>query len=77
MAKQARRHKVGKAHMMHVISNCPPRESTRITGETELSWVGIDDRGLELHIVAVVTTDDRTAEEILLVIHCFPTVLKG
>ena len=36
------------------------------SGEQNLRWIGIDDRGLELEIIAVVTP------EYLLVIHVMP-----
>jgi hypothetical protein len=41
------------------------------TGEGLLYWVGIDDRGLELEIVAVELSDGTA-----LVIHVMPTLLR-
>lgn len=53
-----------------------PDEAIRPNGETELRWTALDDRGVELEVVAVLTTDDRTGEPILLVIHAMATALR-
>jgi hypothetical protein len=75
IARQARRHKIGKGHITAVMAS-DPVEATRPNGETELSWIAPDDRGIELEIIAVLTTDDRTGAPILLVIHAMPTALR-
>ena len=66
-AQSARRHRIGKKHARYVMDEYEP---IRIPADDEhgerLVWVGIDDRGLELEIVAVVETD------YLLVIHVMP-----
>ena len=41
-------------------------------GEAGLLWVGNDDRGLELEVIAVI----REEEDLLLVIHVMPTGLR-
>jgi len=46
-----------------------PTESTTTSGEAALLWVGTDDRGVELEIVAAVLP------ELYLVIHVMPTAL--
>lgn len=69
--QSARRHRIGKAHARYVMGAYEP---TRIPADDEhserLVWVGMDDRGLELEIVAVLETD------YLLVIHVMPRSLK-
>jgi hypothetical protein len=66
--QNARKHKIGQAHAMFVINgNEPLRMPGNFDYESKLCWVGIDDRGLELEITAVETTDE------ILVIHVMPT----
>jgi hypothetical protein len=52
------------------MSTAQPIESTTNTGDTALLWIGTDDRGVELEIVAVVLPDRY------LVIHVMPTALR-
>ena len=65
--ESARRHRIGKVHARYVMDEYKP---TRVPADDEhgerLVWVGTDDRGLELEIVAVVETDYS------LVIHVMP-----
>lgn len=62
--------------MLFVMSTVEPTRGTRPNGETELTWTGTDDRDIELEITAVVTTDDRRGDPIILIIHCMPTALR-
>ncbi|MBA2559009.1 MAG: hypothetical protein H0V07_03830 [Propionibacteriales bacterium] len=61
------RHRIGRAHAMHVINLVEPTVSTNERGEAEYLWVGEDDRGVMLEIAAVVVEDD-----VLLVLHVMP-----
>ena len=74
-AKQARRHKIGRAHALYIMRG-EPVEATRPTGEVELSWVGPDGTGRELRVIGVVTTHTRTGRQMVLVIHVMPTALE-
>lgn len=69
--QSARKHRIGKARAMYVIENF---SFTLINGEEDGKiqrvWVAIDNRGLELEIVAVVL------EDCLLVTHVMPTDLR-
>ena len=66
-AKSARKHRIGKAHVLFVLENHDPVTFLSIYGEDQkLLWIGQDDRGLELEIVAV-----KLVEHIL-VIHVMP-----
>ena len=66
-AKSARKHRIGKAHVLFVLENNEPVTFLPIDGEDQkLLWIGHDDRGLELEIVAL-----KLAEYIL-VIHVMP-----
>ena len=70
-ARSARKHRVGRAHVVHVIDTSVP-EDVPAVGEFDPRkvWVGLDDRGLELEIVAVVLPGE------LLIIHVVPTALR-
>lgn len=63
--RSARRHRIGKAHALHVMNTAEP-----INDPNGITWVGEDDRGVELEIVLVETPD------IFLVIHVMPTALR-
>jgi hypothetical protein len=52
------------------MSTVQPTESTPSAGNTALLWIGTDDRGIELEIVAAVLSD------LYLVIHVMPTALR-
>lgn len=43
---------------------------TTVRGERAVLWVGVDDRGIELEVVAVLLPDT------LLVVHVMPTALR-
>lgn len=69
--QSARRHRIGKAHAMHVIKNASPTMIPRTaTSDARLLWIGPDDRGLELEILALDLPDA------IIVIHVMPTDLR-
>ena len=69
--KSARKHRIGKGRALYVIENYSPGYvHGRLNTKDKLIWVGIDDRGLELEIVAVAGND------YLLVIHVMPTIFR-
>jgi len=66
--RSARRHRVGKAHAMHVINSVEPEHvPASSTSDARLVWIGADDRGVELEIVAL------DLEDAAVVIHVMPT----
>jgi len=69
-ARSARKHRIGRAHVMHVIETVSPSDVAAV-GEFDARkiWLGPDDRGIELEIVAVVLPGE------LLIIHVMPTAL--
>lgn len=70
--QSARRHRIGKAHALHVINTIEPEViPTDDTNRSQLLWIGPDDRGLDLEIVAIVEPD------YLLVIHVMPNHFRG
>ncbi len=70
--QSTRRHRIGRAHALHVMNTVEPTIVPATDDREERrSWIGLDDRGLELEIVAVVVDPD-----LLLVIHVMPTDLR-
>jgi hypothetical protein len=64
----SRKHRIGRKSAYHVIANTPADISAEPeTGDTTLSWIGADERGRELEIVAIEKPD------CFLVIHVMPT----
>jgi hypothetical protein len=69
--QSARKHRIGKARTMYVINHYSPTLiAGEEDGEDQQVWIGQDDRGLELEIVALVLT------EYLLITHVMPTDLR-
>ena len=62
----ARKHRIGKAHALFVIENNPFFVVTDEVGRVQRVWQGLDDRGVELELIAVVL------KEYLLVTHVMP-----
>lgn len=66
--RRSRRHRIGGTSARHVIATVAAVESKDDqTGATLLTWIGDDERGRDLQIVAL----DRP--DCLLVIHVMPT----
>ena len=76
LTQRARQHKVGVAHVAYVISTAVPTRGLRPSGETELVWVGTDDRGVELEVIGIPGVLDKAGDPVLLVIHAMPTALR-
>jgi hypothetical protein len=68
VVRSGRRHKVGVAHILAVMGTVSPVQ----VGD-QLLFVGADDRGIELEIIAV---PDNRNPETLAVIHAMPTELR-
>ena len=69
--RSARRHRAGKAHAMHVITTTTPEQVPATdVADARLVWIGSDDRGIELEIVAL------DLEDAVVVIHVMPTSLR-
>jgi hypothetical protein len=62
----ARKHHIGKAHALFVIKNNSFFVITDEAGRVQQIWQGLDARGVELEIIAVVL------KEYLLVTHVMP-----
>lgn len=70
--RSARRHRIGVARALHVMFSIEPTliDATEIA-DARLTWLGEDDRGLRLEIIALVLPD------LLLVIHVMPNDFRG
>ena len=56
--QSARRHRIGKARAMHVINHTEPvKVAADDTVGDRLMWIGPDDRGLPLEVIAIVEPD--------------------
>jgi hypothetical protein len=66
-SQSARRHRLGRAHVLHVMNTVVPEviEADEVN-RSRLLWIGPDDRGLSLEIVAILEPG------YLLVIHVMP-----
>lgn len=69
--QSARKHRIGRAHVLYVMDTYEPTSTVSRQGEPALRWVGADDRGVTLEIVTVVMPDH------LLVIHVMPQYRGG
>ena len=68
----SRKHRIGRAHVRYVMATHEPEEAVTARGEPGWKYVGVDDRGVELEVIAVeLDVGD------LLVIHAMPTALRG
>lgn len=66
-ATSARKHRIGKARVLFVLENNESVSVLLRDGEDQkLLWVGHDDRGLELEVIAL------ELSECILVIHVMP-----
>lgn len=73
----ARKHRIGRASARHVMARAIPVGTMTAQGNFGWRYIGPDERGRALEIVAVeiVRVDGNGA--FLLVIHVMPTSLKG
>ena len=71
----ARRHRIGRASARHVLATTDPTPVTTSGGADAWLYVGPDERGRELEIVALEVAD--AGQPYLLVIHVMPTQLRG
>jgi hypothetical protein len=73
VTQAARRHRIGRGSARYVLANTEPSEITTAEGGPAWLWVGSDERGRELEIIAVETQGGRDPEPVLLVLHVMPT----
>ena len=67
--RDARKHKIGHARARFVIENNEPMQRPGLfKNEKKLTWVGNDDRGLELEVIGIEDADE------FFIIHVMPTI---
>ncbi len=66
----SRKHRIGRAHIRYVMATQQPQEVTTHRGERGWRYVGADDWGLELEVIAVELDGGD-----LLVIHAMPAAM--
>jgi hypothetical protein len=69
--RASRKHRVGRAHVRHVISTVAPVEVRTSDGRAGWLYVGPDDRGVALEVIAAELEGDE-----LLVIHVMPRAYR-
>ena len=74
--QSARRHRIRQASTRYVMATVSPASRTTTSGAGAWSYVGTDERGRELEIIAIEVTPP-SGEPDLLVIHSMPTRLRG
>jgi hypothetical protein len=75
--QSARRHRIGRASARHVLATTDPTWVTTSSGANAWLYVGPDERGRELEIIALEVRPADAAQPYLLVIHVMPTQLRG
>ncbi len=73
--QSARRHRIGRASARHVLATTDPTPVTTSSGAKAWLYVGPDERGRELEVIALEVAG--AAQPYLLVIHVMPTQLRG
>jgi hypothetical protein len=75
--QSARRHRIGRASARHVVATTEPTPVTTSSGANAWLYIGPDERGRELEIIALEVQPADAAQPYLLVIHVMPTKLRG
>ena len=72
----ARRHRIGRASVRHVMATVAPIGITTAQGSPAWIYTGRDERGRELEVIAVEIEQAEGRDPFLLVIHVMPTSLR-
>ena len=75
--RSARRHRIGRASARRVMASTDPTPVTTGSGAEAWLYVGRDERGRKLEIIAVEVQPATGGPPYLLVIHVMPTQLRG
>lgn len=68
----ARRHRIGRASVRWAMAAHEPTTITTKNGEVAWRWIGPDERGRVLDVIAVEAQGEQDHEPVLLVIHAMP-----
>ena len=75
--QSARKHRIGRASARHVLATAEATAVTTTSGADAWLYVGPDERGRELEIIALEAHSADGGQSYLLVIHVMPTQLRG
>jgi hypothetical protein len=75
--RSARKHRIGRASARHVLVTVEPTAVTTTGGADAWLYVGPDERGRELEVIALEVYPADGGRPYLLVIHVMPTQLRG
>ncbi len=75
--QSARRHRIGRASARHVLATTDPTPVSTSSGADAWLYIGPDERGRELEIIALEVQPAEAAQPYLLVVHVMPTQLRG
>ena len=75
--QSARKHRIGRASARHVLATAKPIAITTTSGADAWIYVGADERGRELEVIALEVYPGNGGRPYLLVIHVLPTQLRG
>ena len=75
--RSARKHRIGRPSARHVLATAEPTAVTTTSGANAWLYVGPDERGRELEIIALEVHPADGGQSYLLVIHVMPTQLRG
>jgi hypothetical protein len=75
-AQAARKHRVGRASVRHVMSTVIPAGTVTTQGNRAWVYIGADERDRELEVIAVEIGPRQGQSSYLLVIHAMPTSLR-
>ncbi len=73
----ARKHRIGRASARHVTASTAPTPVTTNRGTHAWLYVGPDERGRQLKVIAVEVGPTEGVSPYLLVIHVMPTQPRG
>ncbi|WP_093583918.1 hypothetical protein [Geodermatophilus amargosae] len=73
----ARKHRIGRASARHVMASTAPTPVTTNRDTDAWLYVGPDERGRQLEVIAVEVGPTEGASPYLLVIHVMPTQPRG
>ena len=75
--QSARRHRIGRASARHVLATAEATAVTTTSGADAWLYVGSDERGRELEMIALEVHPADGGQSYLLVIHVMPIQLRG
>ena len=75
--QSARKHRIGRTSARHVLAGTRPTPVIATSGADAWLYIGLDERGRELEIIAVEVQPADGGQRYLLVIHVMPTRLRG